>query len=121
MPSQTEAAEKPDSEEVFIELEIDGSLMDIMDNLAAELKQLAVPDLLDTQEEHEEIEQGIDLHLLPFPSASFREFVEYCLSGTYRATCKAHTLQLVVGDAIKAMIGLVSQSALAAVEHASKI
>ena len=55
MPSQTEAAEKPDSEEVFIELEIDGSLMDIMDDLAAELKQLAVPDLLDTQEELEEI------------------------------------------------------------------
>ena len=44
LPSQKKAAEKPDSEEVFIELEIDGSLMDSMDDLAAELKQLAVPD-----------------------------------------------------------------------------
>jgi hypothetical protein len=43
------------------------------------------------------------------------------LPGTYRATCIVHTLQLVVGDAMKAMSGLVSQSALAAVEHASKI
>jgi hypothetical protein len=80
LPSQTEAAEKPDSEEVFIELEIDGSLMESMDDLAAELKQFAVQDL-ETQEELEEIEQEIDLHLLPFPSASFREVVEYCLSG----------------------------------------
>ncbi|EFX72066.1 hypothetical protein DAPPUDRAFT_111143 [Daphnia pulex] len=55
LPSQTEAAEKPDSEEVFIELEIDGSLMDSMDDLAAELKQFAVQDL-DTHEELEERE-----------------------------------------------------------------
>jgi hypothetical protein len=63
LPSQKKAAEKPDSEEVFIELEIDGSLIDSMDDLAAELKQLAVPDL-DTQEELEEIEQGTLAELL---------------------------------------------------------
>jgi hypothetical protein len=39
------------------------------------------------------------------------------LPGTYRATCIVHTLQLVVGDAMKAMSGSLSQSALAAVEH----
>ncbi|XP_045034366.1 uncharacterized protein LOC123475564, partial [Daphnia magna] len=51
----------------------------------------------------------------------FREVVEYCLTATYRATCRAHPLQLVVGDAMKAISGLGSHSTLAAVEHASEI
>ncbi|XP_045027931.1 uncharacterized protein LOC116934222 [Daphnia magna] len=94
--------------------------MDIIDDLSTVLKELTVPDL-DTQEELEEVEHGIDLQLLSSPSVSFREVVEYCLTATYRATCTAHTLQLVVGDAMKAISGLGSHSALAAVEHASKI
>ncbi|KZS07449.1 Uncharacterized protein APZ42_028820 [Daphnia magna] len=89
-------------------------------DLSTVLKELTVPDL-DTQEELEEVEHGIDLQLLSSPSVSFREVVEYCLTATYRATCTAHTLQLVVGDAMKAISGLGSHSALAAVEHASKI
>ena len=107
---------------VFIELEIDdggSSLMDIIDDLSTKLKELTVPDL-DTQEELE-VEHGIDLQLLSSPSASFREVVEYCLTATYRATFIAYTLQLVVGDAMKAISGLGSHSSLAAVEHASKI
>ncbi|KZS04125.1 Uncharacterized protein APZ42_032962 [Daphnia magna] len=105
--SSTASTEKPESDEVFIELEIDdggSSLMDIIDDLSTELKELTVSDL-DTQEELEEVEH----------------VVEYCLTATYRATCIAHTLQLVVGDAMKAISGLGSHSALAAVEHTSKI
>ncbi|KAK4003758.1 hypothetical protein OUZ56_005513 [Daphnia magna] len=56
--SSTASTEKPESDEVFIELEIDdggSSLMDIIDDLSTELKKLTVSDL-DTQEELKEVE-----------------------------------------------------------------
>lgn len=67
------------------------------------------------------VQKGIDGKLLPLPSATFREVLEYSLNCVYRCTCVAHTLQLAVGNGLKATTRAKMKSVNLEIEHASRI